>query len=199
MDFEPSVTHFFEQLGFKVEKILESDEKTPDFFVYDESISFLVELKTKFPSDTQIHQRRRLLEEGLFHNFSEKIIRKNKLSRIIRQASKQLINYGEDDIFRLVFLHSTDHLEEARYHQFEAALYGSTTIVDGNSLQSRPCFFFYDSDFYRHRAVLDAAIVTANNLQSLLLNPYSSKFNEVELSSLVKKFIGNIKHSVILY
>jgi len=198
MDFEPNVKKYFEKLGFTTEKILESDEKTPDFFVYDEDISFLVELKTKFPSDTQIGERRRLLERGLFHNFNEKVIRKNKISGIVRQASKQLRNYGKNDIFRLVFLHSVGHLEETRYHQFKAALYGSTTILDRESMLSRPCLFFYDSDFYRHRAVLDAGIIFAGNMQSLLLNPYSSKYNEVEQSSLVKKFVGNIINPVEL-
>ena len=192
MDFEPEVKKYFKQLGYVAEKIAESNQESPDFVVFDDSMTFIVELKTKFPSEAEIAQRRRLLDNGLFHNVHEQIIRKNTLSGIAQHAAEQLINYGEDQSLRIVFLLAVDHLAEARYHQFEASLYGSTTIMDSSEQRSRPCFFFYDSDFFRLRTILDAAIVSTESKRSLLLNPYSSKCEQIEQSTLCERFDGSI-------
>ena len=192
MDYEPHVKKYFEHLGYAVERIDEGAEETPDFFIYDDSMSFVAELKTKFPSDTEISQRRRILDSGNIHNIQEQIVRKNTLSGITRHAVEQLKKYGPQDLIRIAFLLTTGHLAEPRFHQFVATLYGSTTIVEPSKSSARECFFFYNSDFYRHRNILDGAIVSTESMHALLLNPHSPRAARLKQSTLCDRFDGGV-------
>jgi hypothetical protein len=192
MDYELAILQYFKYLGYIGEKIPEGTEETPDFLIYDDSINFIVELKTKLPSDEEISHRQKTLASGNFYNIQEKIVRTNKLSRITRHAATQLKNYGGQDLFRIVFLLTTGHLAEPRFKQFEASLYGSTTIVDFPKGLALPCFFFYDSDFFRDRDTLDAAIVSTESDRLLLLNPHSPRASLFRECSLCERFDGGI-------
>ena len=113
-------------------------------------------------------------------------MRKNRLSGIIKKATNQLRGYEETDILRIVWLLATGHLAEPRLLQFEATLYGLTTLLDWSNQRGCICYFFYNSDFFRYRDVLDAAIVSTETKPKLLLNPLSPRYEHMKNSSLPK-------------
>ena len=197
MDTEAFVQQFFIGHCYSVDRIPREDIETPDFFVFDDTSSYLVELKTKFPSDQQIRERREELLAGKIHQISEQLVPNNTLSGIIKKANKQLKNFNfRDNVLRIVWLFCTGHLAEPRMEQFQKTLYGSATLVDwNNSGRSGECFFFYTSEFYRYRDVLDGAIVSSDSeggflKAKLLLNPLSTRYEQMKSSSLLKHF-GN--------
>lgn len=188
MDYEPSIKCFFESLGYEVEKIDESDDESPDFLVADDNFTYLVELKTKFVSDQKKEERHKAFSKGEVHDVHEPIIRKNRFSGIIKKAQSQLNAHAlSEESFRMVWLLSTGHLAEPSMEQFEATLYGSTTVCDwSDEGECMDCFFFYNSDFYRFKDELDAAIVSTETDAKLLLNPFSSRFEAMRHCSLTE-------------
>lgn len=188
IDYEPVVKDFFIGHGYRVEKIPEGDEESPDFLISDDTSLYILELKTKFPSEMEIEERRKSLEAGEFHNIHEPIISKNTLSGIIKKAKDQLDTHKEKDILRIVWLLATGHIAEQRMLQFEATLYGLTTLLDWSNKRDGDCFFFYNSEFFRYRDVLDAAIVSTESEERFLLNPLSPRYMQTKTSSLPKHF-----------
>jgi hypothetical protein len=184
MNYEPVVKSFFESLGYQVEKITESEEESPDFLISDDSSSYVLDLKTKFPSSEEVEERRRILDSGEIHNIQETVINKNRLSGIIRKAGEQLSRFDNENLFRIVWLLATGHLAEPRMLQFEATLYGTTAVV--SSIGAGDSYFFYNSDFYRYRELIDGAIVSTEKRAKLLLNPLSPRYARLKASSLPK-------------
>jgi hypothetical protein len=182
MDYEPVVKRFFEGLGYQVDKIPEDDAESPDFFISDNLSSYVLELKTKFPSSEEVEKRRRILDSGEIHNIHELVIGKNTLSGIIKKAGNQLERYADEKVLRIVWLLATGHLAEPRMLQFEATLYGLTDIV--SSQGASDCYFFFNSDFYRFRDIIDGAIVSTESDARLLLNPLSPRYAQLKVSSL---------------
>ena len=187
MDYELIVKNWFSNHGYEIDKIPESNEESPDFLIADDTSIYLLELKTKFPSEKEIAERRQVLSSGEIYNIDEIITFQNRLSKIIGKAKNQLKNYkvGED-VLRLVWLLSTGHLDEPRLDQFEATLYGSAYLYSIERYGN--CYFFYNSDFFKYREILDAAIVSTTSKGKLLLNPLSPRYEKIKNSSLIKHF-----------
>jgi hypothetical protein len=184
MNYELIVQHFFESLGYRVDKIAVDDQEMPDFSILDETSSYVLELKTKFPSKDEVEAREKRLGSGEIHNIHESIIRKNRLSGIIKKAKNQLGRYRGKEILHIVWLLATGHLAEPRAHQFESTLYGSSILIDGANKRTVECFFFHNSDFFRYREILDGAIVSTESVLKLLLNPLSPRYGQMKISSL---------------
>ncbi len=187
VDYESKVKTWFSNRGYEIHKIPVSNEESPDFFIADDSSAYILELKTKLPSDEDISERAQVLSIGEIHNVDEKISFQKGLSKIISKAKNQLKNYKKgEDFLRLIWLLSTDYLAEPRLDQFEATLYGSAYLYSierqGN------CYFFYNSDFFKYREILDAAIVSTTSKGKLLLNPLSPRYEKIKNSSLIKHF-----------
>jgi hypothetical protein len=191
MDYESTVKRFFEGFGYHVDKIAEATDETPDFLISDDTSSYVLELKTKYPSEAESEARKRLLDAGVIHNLHESIIGKNRLSGIIKKAKDQLESHEERDL-RIVWLLAAGYLAEPRMLQFEATLYGLAPLIGGPNGRTGDCFFFYNSDFYRYRDVLDAAIVSTESEMRLLLNPLSPRYMEMKNSSLPKRLGGAV-------
>jgi hypothetical protein len=189
MDYEVGVERFFTNLGYYVEKIPESSVESPDFLVYDDSVSYLVELKTKFPSPEQINERKSVLEAGQIHSIQESITYKNRLHGIIKKAVGQIDEHKDKIPFRIIWLLSTDYLAEARMLQFKSTIYGLAYVVDMSKERPGDCYFFYNSDFYRYRSKLDSAIISTDMTNPiLLLNPLSAHYENLKGTSLIKHF-----------
>ncbi|MCL4271553.1 MAG: hypothetical protein KJZ72_18490, partial [Anaerolineales bacterium] len=187
MDYESKVKEWFSKHGYEINKIPESNEQSPDFLITDETSKYLLELKTKFPSEDEIDERRQILSSGEIHNIDEIITFQKGLSKIISNAKNQLKNYSRgENILRLVWLLSAGHLSEPRLDQFETTLYGSTYLHTTEWYGN--CYFFYNSDFFKYRNVLDAAIVSTTTKGKLLLNPLSPRYVRMKNSSLIKHF-----------
>jgi len=120
MDYESKVKEWFSKHGYEINKIPESNEQSPDFLITDETSKYLLELKTKFPSEDEIDERRQILSSGEIHNIDEIITFQKGLSKIISNAKNQLKNYSRgENILRLVWLLSAGHLSEPRLDQLK--------------------------------------------------------------------------------
>jgi hypothetical protein len=119
INYESKVKDWFSKHGYEINKIPESNEESPDFLIADETSTYLLELKTKFPSKEEIDERRQILSSGELHNVDEIIIFQKGLSKIISKAKNQLKNYKKgEDVLRLVWLLSAGHLAEPRLLTF---------------------------------------------------------------------------------
>jgi len=193
MNYESTIKHYFETLGYHVEKIPEGKLKSPDYLITDNHSIFILELKTKFPRPEEIRNRDQVLTSGKIFKIDEEIERKNILSGIIRKAGKQLHQSDEKNYIRIVWLSSTDYLAELRMEQFVASLYGLTTIVYTQEKdKATVCYFFHNSDFFMNRFSIDGAIVSTESQAKLLLNPLSPRYQNLKQSSLPQHFANDL-------
>lgn len=187
IDYETKVKDWFLRHGYEINKIPETNEESPDFFITDNTSAYLLELKTKFPSEEEVAERETVLSSGEIYNIDEIITRKKSLSKIIWKAKNQLKNHeAEEDILKLVWLLAAGHLAEPRLNQFEATLYGSIHLFSIERYGK--CYFFHNSDFFKYREVLDGAIISTESKGQLLLNPLSPRYNKMKGSSIIKHF-----------
>jgi hypothetical protein len=192
-NIEEGAKAVLEKWGFVVHKIPVSTVngvKTPDFQVNDEAAEYLVEVKERDDDPEQIEMRDQTLGAGQLYQQHTPLVRTNRVSGIIGYAAKQLKVHGDGkSSFKLVWLVAIGDNQEAKYMQFESALYGTTRMVDMNSNEGhRPCYFFGDSDFYRYRNTLDAAIISTSCEARLCLNPMSKSFAAFRETMLCKCF-----------
>jgi len=186
MDYENRIKRFFESIGYHVEYIPTGKGETPDLYITDDNFSYLVEIKTKYPSTAMEKERTNTLDSGGIYQTNEAITRKNRLSGVISKAASQL-NGGRRSthVFSVVWLLASGYNAEQVMYQFEATLFGSTTIYDvTRNKATSDCFYFYNSDFYRHKEILDGAIISTEHNAKLLINSLSSRYNEFKKSSL---------------
>lgn len=183
MNPEEFVIQALQYWGLEVSKIQEQEEKTPDFFAIAGDSSYLIELKTKSPNPEALERRNASLDAGELFGESTPMVRRNRLSGIIRSAVEQLDAFDAGSAFQLAWFHSEGYAADAHMEQFEIALYGSTTIVDWSENGSaRQCYFFTNSDFFRYRQVLDGAIVSTPAQVKLCLNPLSENYTQLKES-----------------
>ncbi len=191
MDIETFAINIFEkEFGYRVKKIRQSDEKTPDFFVEGYGECFLIELKSKLDDESTVQNLQKVLEQGEIAEFSDSIERKNNISKRINYASKQLTSIYKNVDYRMIWLMATDGNQQMKKAQFKASLYGNVVIADLDLSQTCPCYYFGFNDFYRTRNVIDAALISTLEEGELCLNTYSPKYHKIKKSALVQKF-GN--------
>lgn len=163
-----------------------------DFLVTLGRSKFLIEEKTKLDDPEYISARERDLSEGKVHFNVKALVRTNRLSGIVRKGTKQLAasgaSYQHD--FALIWFTATGVHATPHYHQFIATLYGTTRIIEMNSQGLKPCYFFRNSEFHRHSALLDGAVVAyvkeGQLLARLCLHPLSPRFERLKRT----KFAG---------
>ena len=185
-------------VGMRVEKIPESDAKTPDFFVSDSRHSYLLEVKDKFPNAQELIRRKETLERGEVYDGQERLSHNRNISNVISDAVKQLSNYNEKSAdFKLVWLHARGLYPDVQMQQLEATLYGAVDITDRDTWTEggatvKPCYFFYFNDFYQFRDTVDGAVVADDHRAKFCLNPYSLRFMELKQSTFCQAFAGGI-------
>ena len=196
MNIEEAIGAQMKEWGLSVRKIPESKiryEKRPDFEVKSDGFTYLIEVKSREDDKKKVAEKKETLEEGEIYGQHKALVRKNTVSGIIREAYDQLINYGSNDCYRIVWLCAISDAQTAKFEQFKAALYGKTQMFDLDGDGShRPCYFYRDSDFFRYRNILDAAIVSTLSQIELCFNPFSVKNIEFQTS----KFAETFKDSV---
>jgi hypothetical protein len=196
MNIEEAIGSQMKEWGLSVRKIPESQgkgEKRPDFEITNEDFTYLIEVKSRKDDKEEVVKKKEVLNQGEIYGDHKALIRKNTVSGIIRDACDQLKNYGRDDWCRIVWLCAIDDAQKAKYEQFKAALYGKTQMfdLDGDGFH-RPCYFYRDSDFFRYRNTLDAAIVSTHTEVELCFNPFSVKNAEFQTSTFAKIFKDSV-------
>jgi len=193
IDREPDVKRVLEEWGFSVEKIPESMHsgvKTPDYIVRDSGTTYVLEVKTRNDDPSETIERHATLDRGELYAEHIPIVRTNTTSGIIRDASLQLERYSMPGAFKIAWFAAAEYAQEAKFAQLEAALTGTTRMFDLESGDGfhRPCYFFRNSDFYRYRSVLDAAILSDDSSGKMFLNPFSMRAASFKKSLLALRF-----------
>ncbi|GBE09236.1 hypothetical protein BMS3Bbin11_01796 [bacterium BMS3Bbin11] len=185
----PSILH---ERGFCCEKIAcRKGMKTPDFLVKCSESSYLIELKEKFSDPNRLAVRDAELVAGKVAGEIYKGGYNNSVSSIIEDAVSQLASDAAPKAdFRLVWLHAQGHLPDLQIDNIKSTLYGIATIVGWGKEKgfSGECLYFCESEFFRHRSVLDGVIMTFEDQGQLCLNDCSPRYADLKSSALCRSF-----------
>lgn len=194
--YEEIPKYFFAEKGFFAEKIIESDDKSPDFFVKDNKNSYLVEFKIKEESGGLTQEREQTLRNGAIFSVEKSLDRNNTISGRISKSSEQLsenIASGLKADFRIIWYHAFGRFPEVNFHQIKSTIYGSVDIIVlGENSPSLPCLYFTFNDFCRYKDFLDAAIITYTDKAQFCLNNYSPNYEKIKNTNLFNIFSGGI-------
>jgi len=178
--------------GFKVDIIRpRPGRSTADLMAQKGGQTFVVEIKDKFDDPAMTEREAVLLEQGHIVSRSESMGSRNNMSGVIQNGVNQLIEHCDDgDCFRVLWLNARGRDSELQVRQLRATLYGIAQLVDFGSKpqDSRECYYFHESSFFTHRAVLDGAIVATDQHGSLCINSYSPRLRTFRESALVSTF-----------
>jgi hypothetical protein len=190
MNPEDYIQSVLNTLGYTAQKIQESSkDKSPDFFVSGDGFTYLIELKTKLSDAEKKLRRDEILQKGEIASESESTGRRNRLSGVLRIASKQLSEYkGQPVRFRLVWMPAQGNHPDIQMLQFEATLYGKMDIIDMTQNGFLSCYYFTHSDFYTFRDSIDGAIISTGREAKFCLNTYSANYQLLRDSPLFNKF-----------
>lgn len=183
-----------ESVGATVTPIEElPDVRTPDFFVTLGGTDYIIEVKTREEEDERAQARHDALERGEVAEDSDGLKRKNTISGIIDWGVEQLAGYGDASALRVLWINCVGPFSDRYKLQFFNALYGSVRLYDMDDSDFKvDCLYYRDSDFFRHRAWLDAAFVameTGDGTQGfVLLNDLSPNFERMRSSPLARAF-----------
>jgi hypothetical protein len=194
--------HVLQEMADDVRDLPTGDMEQADFLVTFGSCQVLVEEKTKFDNLRKLAEREEVLRSGKIHNSSTSLARNNRLSGLVGKAAKQhSSSFSIDHDFRVIWFTGAGLHSEAQCEQFINTIYGTTIIIERNSLRSRDCYFFRNSDFYRYSNILDGAIAAhVSNDQihlKLCLNPLSKNYEDLKDSDLAKKFGTAVEDPVV--
>lgn len=193
-ELKQGVTRMLEQLGFAVQELPRlGDSRSADLLAVKEQ-SYLIELKERLDDPTRLaKEEERLAQEGIADT-SEPAGYKNRVSGIIVSGVDQLrAHQGVKRDFDLLWLHSSGRYPDVKMRQFRATLYGTTNIYDLDGDQyHRPCYYFYNSEFFRHADVLDGAILSTMSAAQLCINDLSPRVDEFRESTLTRALADGV-------
>jgi len=190
---ESFVIDFFDQFDLKANKIPESSEESPDFFIECGEEKILVELKTKIDSQCLLSKREEALEKDGIHERFTEIKRDNAISKRIKKASKQLmaqkLKYEANYCF--VFLIASGINPSVQTGMFETTLFGDKDIIPmGDEFDNgiKKCYYYTNSDFFNNREILDGAFIVGNESGRLCINSVSMNYSNAIKSKFVQIF-----------
>jgi hypothetical protein len=187
-------TQVLEAWGAKVISLPASSQEGCDLFAEMDGVRLLVEEKTKFDDPAAVLARSEALASGSVHGSTLPLRGNNRISGIVRKASKQLSSTGAQmpHDLRVVWFTGVGFDAQAKHFQFISTLYGSTRIFEIERPGMRECYFFRNSDFYRYRDHLDGAVAAYVEGQTvtvkLCLNPYAEAWEALRDSPYARRF-----------
>lgn len=188
------VEQVLEAWGATAKSLPTSTKEESDWLAVLDGCRLLVEEKTKLDNPLWEASRRAAFQSGQPYETMMPLMSTNRLSGIVRKASSQLVSTGAelDHDLRIVWLTGVGRDAEAKYHQFIATLYGSTSIIERDKPGLKPCYFYRNSDFFRYSNHLDGAVaahLSGNTVTMMLcLNPYSLGWQALRDSPFAKQF-----------
>ena len=192
---EALVETILSKYGFKVEKIPESDSKTPDFLARDDQETYIIEVKTKFPNPTSTEEREACFKSGATYEETRHMSRQALLTAIVSKAKTQLAAHkASSSALQIIWFVAEGHNAAVVLEQLEHGLFGKTIIIDwGSDTPGRECYYFSESDFYRYRNQLDSVVLLnkTNGKAGLLINDHSERYDRMKASSLAELFRKN--------
>ena len=196
---ENRIIEFFNRFDIRAEKIPESDEKTPDFFIEHKGDRILIELKSRFDSDELTEKRENDFKKGQIHEFNTMISRDNQTSNRVKDAYKQLKTQKKeyDADYCYIFLLASGFHPHTQFSKFEMNLYGIKEIMSvGDEIYKghKKCFYYTHSDINRIRNIIDGAfIMMKDQFYRLCINNLSVNHHDSKESDFVKRFYPHVQ------
>ncbi len=174
---EAFVQKVLTRMGLAPQKIAESDndgERTCDFRASDGQATFWVEVKAR-TGDATIREEIRKQEVVLR---SRPLGYSSRMASVISRAVTQLDALARtEEGFEILWM-VMSHRGECGLHftQAIATAFGSEDIIDlaGDGI-TRPCYFFKESSFFKHKSLDGMAVYAADRRMTLCVNPFSPR------------------------
>lgn len=183
-----ALREFFLENGFKVDDIRAGKKERADFLISTDYERIILELKIKGEDEEELRDRRKILDSGSIYSRSESSLRRNRMSGLVRKGVSQLVETPDEADFKVLWLHAAGRYGEILETRLTATLYGRRQLIHTeNEHDDRYCYYFDNSDFFRHRSVLNAAIVSFEDRCQLCINdlyPDADAFRRSEFRSL---------------
>ena len=183
---EPSIVkQVLEAWGATAKSLPTSKNEESDWLAELKGCRLLIEEKTKYDDPTLEVTRQAAFMAGEVYTMNTTLVNNNRLSGIVTKAVNQLNSSGSklDHDLRIIWLNCVGAKAEAKYHQFIATLYGSTSVLEVDKSGLKQCYFFRNSDFFRYGSQIDGAIagflVGDTLTMKLCLNPYSPNWQKL--------------------
>ena len=181
---------FFEELGFRVDDIPETDAKRADLDVNDGHQQYIVEVKEKLDTGSQL-----TILPNSYPNSDRKITGEphaasNRLDGILKGGRKQLeATPAEEDALRLIFLCFTGPNADMFVRRSLYTFYGVQDVIpvsaDGPGLN---CVYFHNSFSFSSPNV-DGLLLMQNDCLQLCLNEFSAHCAVLRQSQLAQKMV----------
>ena len=179
---------FFEELGFRVDDIAETDAKRADLDVNDGGQQYIVEVKEKLDTGSQLS-----VLPNSYPDSDRKITREphaasNRLDGILKDGRKQLTaTPAGDNAVRLIFLMFVGPNADMFVRRSLYTFYGVQDVIPvshkGGGLN---CVYFHNSFSFSSRNV-DGLVLMENDGLQLCLNEFSTNCDVLRRSQLVRK------------
>jgi len=130
----------------------------------------LLELKIKGENEREAAERGLVLDQGRVHRYSESSLRRNRMSALISKGVSQLTTTPIERDFNVLWLHGAGRYADQHGTRFIASLYGRRWVIPVSGQQGHYCYYFDNSDFFRHRKELSGAIVSWGEEALLCIN-----------------------------
>jgi hypothetical protein len=184
---ETAILQVIESWGLQCTRINESSSKSPDFFLADNHEHYFVELKAKYESPSRAKDRQNCV--GVAQVFSDSLeLRGTAAYRsILKKAYKQLnaASRHDSEPLRIPWLLCLGLQASVDVERFINVLLGTAYIADfSDGGDAKPCYFFFESLFFKYRNTIDAAIVSTDTSISMCLNPYSQRYSRAKTCGL---------------
>ncbi|EGQ8028932.1 hypothetical protein ACWOKN_004326 [Vibrio vulnificus] len=198
-DYENEVLEYFQKLSFSIEKIPESNEKTPDFLISG-SEKILIELKAKFDAKELRDEQENVLTSGEVFQHGELTGYTNKVAKVISDGKSQLKKQkrATESDFCFLFIVASGVNASTQVKQFHSTFYGIMPIVDfaDNSNIAKNCYYFTESQFFRCRDTLDGAFLvnSYSGQLKILINDKSLNYEKLKKSKFWRQFAANVPY-----
>jgi len=157
-------------------------------------VSAILEVKDRENDPGVLARRSAQLQSGEIHLHSTDIAQTPAISRKVREGVNQpnasANHYSRDN--KICGFVGPGINAHAECEQFTATLYGTENILVRGENSHRTCYFFHESEFFRHRAILDGAVaayVSGTSLSVwLCVNPLSPRYATFLNSPIVQAF-----------
>lgn len=190
-DFLAQLDQFFTHNGFTFQRISESEhDERADFSVERDGEKTLIELKILGDDLDEDRDRRETLNSGELYSYSESAGYRNAYSTRIKKGVSQLNATPGVFTNKMVWLHSAGHYPEHHVTRLRSTLYGMQQLFVEREDSIMDCHYFHNSEFFRYRTTLDAAIISCGETLEFWINDLASSFctiQETEIHQLLEQ------------
>ncbi|WP_148714717.1 hypothetical protein [Chitinolyticbacter meiyuanensis] len=191
---EQFIQEVFKYFGFELDRL--TGEANPDFLTNDGQYTILLELKTKGENPGRAEKRAAELEKNEIATEVVPLGRNNRIAKLSQKAAGQLRLKKSIHAagFCFVVLQALGRSEAEHMEQFESSVYGSTNLFTFGSSDEpvKKCYYFYNSDFFNFRDILDGAILVGEGRVTFCINDLSPRYESVRDSAFVRAFAEGV-------